>query len=126
MSKQWCTNCNQTLPLPRACKGVCNAGVTRDNTFAALSPEDWDTVIDTSLDGFYNVVQPLIMPMVRARNGGRIVTLASNRGALERAGTSPEELHALLTGHGYMMRDLFTEELWLPDDSRPQFDVIAR
>lgn len=59
---------------------VCNAGVARDNTFAALSQEDWDTVLDTSLDGFYNVVQPLVMPMVRARTGGRIVTLASVSG----------------------------------------------
>lgn len=59
---------------------VCNAGVTRDNTFAALSQEDWDTVLDTSLGGFYNVVQPLVMPMVRTRKGGRIVTLASVSG----------------------------------------------
>jgi 3-oxoacyl-[acyl-carrier protein] reductase len=59
---------------------VCNAGVTRDNTFAALSESDWDEVLDTSLGGFYNVVQPLIMPMVRARQGGRIVTIASVSG----------------------------------------------
>ncbi len=56
---------------------VCNAGVTHDNTFAALSDSDWDEVLDTSLDGFYNVVQPLVMPMVRAKQGGRIVTIAS-------------------------------------------------
>ena len=55
---------------------VCNAGVTRDNTFAALSDAEWDEVLDTSLGGFYNVVQPLIMPMVRAKQGGRIVTIA--------------------------------------------------
>jgi 3-oxoacyl-[acyl-carrier protein] reductase len=59
---------------------VCNAGVTRDNTFAALSESDWDEVLDTSLGGFYNVVQPLIMPMVRAKQGGRIVTIASVSG----------------------------------------------
>jgi 3-oxoacyl-[acyl-carrier protein] reductase len=59
---------------------VCNAGITRDNAFPALSGEDWDSVIDTSLDGFYNVVHPLVMPMVRAKNGGRIVTLASVSG----------------------------------------------
>jgi len=56
---------------------VCNAGVTRDNTFAALSEADWDEVLDTSLGGFYNVVHPLLMPMVRSRSGGRIVTIAS-------------------------------------------------
>jgi 3-oxoacyl-[acyl-carrier protein] reductase len=59
---------------------VCNAGVARDGTFAALSAEDWDEVLKTSLDGFYNVVQPLVMPMVRAKQGGRIVTIASVAG----------------------------------------------
>ena len=65
---------------------VCNAGVTRDNTFAALSGEDWDEVLDTSLDGFFNVVQPLLMPMVRARKGGRIVTIASVSGIIGNRG----------------------------------------
>ena len=59
---------------------VCNAGITRDQTFAALSDDDWDAVVATSLDGFFNVVQPLVMPMVRARQGGRILTLASVSG----------------------------------------------
>lgn len=59
---------------------VCNAGITRDNTFAALSDADWDEVLKTSLDGFYNVVQPLVMPMIRAKQGGRIVTIASVSG----------------------------------------------
>ena len=61
---------------------VCNAGVTRDNTFAALTDADWDEVLDTSLGGFYNVVHPLVMPMVRARKGGRIVTIASVSGII--------------------------------------------
>jgi 3-oxoacyl-[acyl-carrier protein] reductase len=65
---------------------VCNAGVTRDNTFAALSDADWDEVLDTSLDGFYNLVQPLIMPMVRAKQGGRIVTIASVSGIMGNRG----------------------------------------
>jgi len=56
---------------------VCNAAVARDNTFAALSDAEWDEVLNTSLDGFYNVVQPLVMPMVRAKQGGRIVTISS-------------------------------------------------
>lgn len=65
---------------------VLNAGVARDNTFAALSEEDWDEVLSTSLDGFYNVVQPLVMPMVRARRGGRIVTLSSVSGMVGNRG----------------------------------------
>jgi 3-oxoacyl-[acyl-carrier protein] reductase len=59
---------------------VINAGIARDNTFAALSDEDWDEVLDTSLGGFYNVMRPLVMPMVRARSGGRIVVLSSVSG----------------------------------------------
>jgi 3-oxoacyl-[acyl-carrier protein] reductase len=65
---------------------ICNAGVARDNTFAALSGSDWDEVLDTSLDGFYNVVQPLVMPMVRAKQGGRIVTIASVSGVVGNRG----------------------------------------
>lgn len=65
---------------------VCNAGVTRDNAFPALSEEDWDVVINTGLNGFFNVVQPLIMPMVRAKKGGRIVTLASVSGVIGNRG----------------------------------------
>lgn len=65
---------------------VCNAGITRDNAFPALSEEDWDQVIDTGLNGFFNVVQPLIMPMVRAKQGGRIVTLASVSGVIGNRG----------------------------------------
>jgi 3-oxoacyl-[acyl-carrier protein] reductase len=56
---------------------VCNAGVARDNAFPAMSGEDWDIVLKTNLDGFYNVLNPLIMPLVRRRKPGRIVTLAS-------------------------------------------------
>lgn len=59
---------------------VCNAGIARDNAFPAMSGEEWDSVIRTNLDGFYNVLQPLVMPMVRRRKPGRIVTLASVSG----------------------------------------------
>ena len=59
---------------------VCNAGVTRDTAFPAMTDEEWDTVISTGLDGFYNVVRPVVMPMVSARKGGRIITLASVSG----------------------------------------------
>ncbi len=65
---------------------VCNAGIARDNAFPALSEEDWDSVIHTNLDGFYNVLQPLIMPMVRTRQGGRIVTLSSVSGVMGNRG----------------------------------------
>jgi len=65
---------------------VVNAGVTRDNAFPALSDEDWDEVISTNLDGFFNVVHPLVMPMVRAKQGGRIVTLASASGVMGNRG----------------------------------------
>jgi len=65
---------------------VVNAGIARDNTFAALSDEDWDEVLDTSLDGFYNVMRPLVMPMVRARSGGRIVVLSSVSGVIGNRG----------------------------------------
>lgn len=65
---------------------VCNAGISRDNAFPALSDEDWDSVLDTSLDGFFNVVHPLSMPMVRMKQGGRIVTLASVSGVMGNRG----------------------------------------
>jgi 3-oxoacyl-[acyl-carrier protein] reductase len=65
---------------------VCGAGITRDNAFPALSDDDWDSVIDTSLDGFFNVVHPLTMPMVRLRTGGRIVTVASVSGVMGNRG----------------------------------------
>ena len=65
---------------------VCNAGLTRDGAFPALSGEDWDAVLRTNLDGFYNVLHPTIMPMVRRRAGGRIVTLSSVSGVMGNRG----------------------------------------
>jgi 3-oxoacyl-[acyl-carrier protein] reductase len=65
---------------------VCNAGLARDGAFPALSGDDWDTVLRTNLDGFYNVLQPLTMPMVRRRAPGRIVTLASVSGLIGNRG----------------------------------------
>jgi len=55
---------------------VNNAGVTRDAPFPVMERDAWDAVIRTSLDGFYNVTRPLVMPMVRAR-WGRIITISS-------------------------------------------------
>jgi len=65
---------------------VCNAGITRDNAFPGLSGEEWDSVIHTNLDAFYNVLHPLVMPMIRLRDGGRIVTLSSVSGLMGNRG----------------------------------------
>lgn len=59
---------------------VLNAGIVRDNAFPALEDADWDRVLEVNLDGFYNVLRPLVMPMVSARRGGRIVALSSIAG----------------------------------------------
>ncbi|MES3024161.1 MAG: 3-oxoacyl-ACP reductase FabG [Pseudomonadota bacterium] len=65
---------------------VCNAGVARDNAFPAMSGEDWDVVMSTNMDGFFNVLNPLVMPMVQRRKAGRIVTLASVSGLIGNRG----------------------------------------
>lgn len=65
---------------------VLNAGVVRDNAFPALEDEDWDQVLHTNLDGFYNVLKPLVMPMVQARKPGRIITISSVSGLMGNRG----------------------------------------
>jgi 3-oxoacyl-[acyl-carrier protein] reductase len=65
---------------------VANAGVTRDGPFPALSGDDWDTVLHTNLDGFYNVLKPVVMPMIRKRQGGRIVAISSVSGVMGNRG----------------------------------------
>jgi 3-oxoacyl-[acyl-carrier-protein] reductase len=67
---------------------VNNAGVTRDNTFVGLNGDDWDKVIHTNLDSFYNVLSPLIMGMASRKNkrGGRIITMASVSGIIGNRG----------------------------------------
>jgi 3-oxoacyl-[acyl-carrier protein] reductase len=65
---------------------VCNAGIARDTTFAGMTGDEWDQVLRTNLDGFYNVLYPLIMPMVRTRKPGRIVTLSSVSGLVGNRG----------------------------------------
>lgn len=77
--------CRQALEADMAEHGaywgvVLNAGIARDNAFPAMEDADWDDVLGTNLDGFYNVLRPLVMPMVSARKGGRIVTLSSVSG----------------------------------------------
>ncbi|MFL9583537.1 3-oxoacyl-ACP reductase FabG [Stenotrophomonas sp. AB1(2024)] len=65
---------------------VCNAGIARDGAFPAMPAEDWDAVVHTNLDSFYNVLHPLVMPMVRRRKPGRIVTLSSVSGLVGNRG----------------------------------------
>lgn len=65
---------------------VLNAGIARDNAFPALDGDDWDQVLTTNLDGFFNVVHPLTMPMIRRRDGGRIVTISSVSGIIGNRG----------------------------------------
>jgi FkbM family methyltransferase len=124
--------------------GDANSGARR------LIPCDWEDVddIEPIVHGFWTIdrtaedsrMPPTLIKLdiegweVRALRGAErtlrehhpIIVCEVNREALERAETSPEELHALLTGHGYEMHDLFTEEGWFPEDPRPQFDVVAR
>ncbi len=85
------TQCREVLEADieehGACYGVvCNAGIARDNAFPAISGEEWDQVLGTNLDGFYNVLHPLIMPMIRRRAPGRIVTLSSVSGIMGNRG----------------------------------------
>lgn len=65
---------------------VLSAGVTRDNAFPAIDDAGWDDVLRTNLDGFYNVLHPLVMPMIRRRDGGRIVAIASVSGVIGNRG----------------------------------------
>lgn len=65
---------------------ICNAGIASDAAFPALTGEDWDQVVHTNLDGFYNVLQPIIMPMIQRRKPGRIITLSSVSGLMGNRG----------------------------------------
>ena len=65
---------------------VCNAGITCDNVFPAMPANDWDAVVHTNLDSFYNVLNPVIMPMIKLRQGGRIITISSIAGLVGNRG----------------------------------------
>jgi 3-oxoacyl-[acyl-carrier protein] reductase len=83
--------CGEALAADMATHGayygvVCNAGVHSDAAFPAMSGEQWDGVLRANLDAFYNVLQPVIMPMVRRRAPGRIVTLSSVAGLVGNRG----------------------------------------
>jgi 3-oxoacyl-[acyl-carrier protein] reductase len=82
--------CREKLEEWTAKKGafwgiICNAGICADNAFPALSSENWDSVIHTNLDGFYNVLHPLILPVCRKKRG-RIITIASVSGLIGNRG----------------------------------------
>lgn len=85
------TACRTALEADVAAHGapygvVCNAGLTRDGAFPALSDDDWDDVLRTNLDGFYNVLHPLVMPMIRRRAPGRVVCITSVSGMIGNRG----------------------------------------
>ena len=85
------TQCRETIEADIEENGayygvVSNAGVTNDTVFPAMTGEEWDGVVHTNLDAFYNVLHPCIMPMVQLRKGGRIVTMASVSGLVGNRG----------------------------------------
>lgn len=65
---------------------ICNAGIAADNPFPMIDGESWDKVLHTNLDGLYNVLHPCVMPMISARNGGRIIALSSISGVMGNRG----------------------------------------
>ena len=65
---------------------VLNAGIAADNAFPAMEAEEWDRVVRTDLDGFFNVLKPLVLPMVQARRPGRIVVISSVSGVIGNRG----------------------------------------
>ncbi len=65
---------------------VLNAGVNSDNVFPAMKDEEWDRVIGTNLDGFYNVLKPCLMPMISKRIKGRIIAMSSVAGIMGNRG----------------------------------------
>lgn len=79
------TECNDVLSKDIEQNGiyyglVLNAGISKDNVFPAMTDDEWDDVIDTNLGGFYNVLKPIVMPMISARIRSRIITLSSISG----------------------------------------------
>ncbi|MBO5905841.1 MAG: 3-oxoacyl-ACP reductase FabG [Kiritimatiellae bacterium] len=65
---------------------VLNAGIADDAPFPGLEDDQWDRVLRTDLDGFYNVLKPLVLPMVQARTRGRIIALSSISGVIGNRG----------------------------------------
>ncbi|MDA3062905.1 MULTISPECIES: 3-oxoacyl-ACP reductase FabG [unclassified Campylobacter] len=67
---------------------ILNAGITRDNTFAGFEEIEWKSVIDTNLNSFYNVLNPVLMPMIRAKKPARIIVMSSVSGIMGNRGQS--------------------------------------
>ncbi|MCZ9988583.1 3-oxoacyl-ACP reductase FabG [Brachyspira hyodysenteriae] len=65
---------------------VLSSGITMDNVFPAMTGDEWDNVIDVNLKSFYNIVNPLIMPMIRNKKGGRIIAISSITGIIGNRG----------------------------------------
>lgn len=65
---------------------VLNAGIAADSAFPAMSAYDWDRVLRTDLDAFFNVLKPLVLPMVQTRAGGRIIAISSVSGVVGNRG----------------------------------------
>ena len=65
---------------------VLNAGVNADKVFPAMADDEWDRVVHTNLDGFYNVLKPCLMPMISARIKGRIIAMSSVAGIMGNRG----------------------------------------
>jgi 3-oxoacyl-[acyl-carrier protein] reductase len=65
---------------------VANAGISKDSAFPMMTEDEWDSVIDTNLTGFYNVLHPCVTPMIAAGKGGRIVTVSSISGLIGNRG----------------------------------------
>ncbi len=65
---------------------VLSSGITMDNAFPAMTVEEWDNVIDVNLKSFYNIVNPIVMPMIRGRKGGRIIAISSVSGIIGNRG----------------------------------------
>ena len=64
---------------------VNNAGIHHDAILAGMKPEQWNQVIDVNLNGFFNVTQPLLLPMMKTR-WGRIINLSSIAGVMGNRG----------------------------------------
>ena len=83
--------CKEILGADIAANGpyygvVLNAGIVADNPFPALEDNQWDSVIGTNLDGFYNVLKPIVMPMISSRIKGRVIALSSVSGVVGNRG----------------------------------------
>ncbi|HRQ39238.1 MAG TPA: 3-oxoacyl-[acyl-carrier-protein] reductase [Chloroflexota bacterium] len=65
---------------------VNNAGTTRDTLLMSMSEEQWDVVLDTNLKSVFNCCKAAIRPMIRRKQGGRIINISSVVGVVGQAG----------------------------------------